>query len=77
MIPGAQPDSMQHMFDGFAEALHKSTTKTVTVADRERASEATEAARFYSILFASSVDVIQDDGTVVETIIPATINPNF
>lgn len=69
------PAGMQVYFQGLTKALNDS--KSLTGTERERATEAADAARFYSILFASSVDIIQEDGTTAATIVPATINPLF
>ena len=79
-IPNVHPatPNMAELLDGFAKkALNESNSKSLTGTERERASEAADVSRFYSILFASSIDIIQDDGTTATSILPATIHPLF
>ncbi|KAI2501611.1 hypothetical protein MHU86_12882 [Fragilaria crotonensis] len=54
----------------------QSTSKSLGI-ERERASEAADATRFYQLLFASAVDIIQEDGTTASIIMPAKIHPLF
>jgi hypothetical protein len=71
------PDRTEAMLNGIAKAFSDSTNKYQTSADREREKDADEVARQYSLLFASTIDIVQDDGTTVSSILPATINPIF
>ena len=75
-VPAVDSNGMS-FFEGFAKALQESTAKSLTGTERERASEASETAGFYSILWASSVNVIQEDGTTMATIVPAKLNKQF
>ena len=66
------------MLNGIAKAFSDSTNRYQTSADRKREKDAGKVARQYSsLLFASTIDIIQDDGTTVPSILPATINPMF
>jgi hypothetical protein len=75
--PIQSDNGMKAMIEGFAKAINDSAAKSLTGSERERAREAAEVARFYSILFASTIDIIQDDGTTATSILPATIHPLF
>ncbi|KAI2504002.1 hypothetical protein MHU86_10435 [Fragilaria crotonensis] len=67
------------------QPLFRASTQTPNIqpqpsqarSERERAREAAEVAQFYSILFASTIDIVQDDGTTATSILPATIHPLF
>jgi hypothetical protein len=75
--PAAVDQTGMSFFEGFAKALSESTSKSLTGTERERASEAADATRFYQLLFASAVDIIQEDGTTASIIMPAKIHPLF
>ena len=75
--PPASDHGMAALIDGFAKAINDSASKSLTGSERERAKEAADVSRFYSILFASTIDITQDDGTTATTVLPATVHPLF
>lgn len=75
--PHSVVSDMSTMIEGFAKAITDSTSKNLTGSERERITEALEAQQFYELLFASSNDTIQHNGTTVTTFSKATINPLF
>ena len=68
---------MAALIDGFARAINKSSAEITTSTEREKAKEADAISRFYTLLFASEEVTIQEDGTSVTKVVPATINPLF
>jgi hypothetical protein len=68
---------MAALIDGFAKATNDSAAKSLMGTERERTNKAAEVSRFYSILFASSREIIQEDGSTSTMIVPATIHPLF
>ncbi len=68
---------MAALIDSFAKAINDSVAKSLNGSERERVREAADVSQFYSILFALSIKVIQDDGTTATSTLPATINPLF
>jgi hypothetical protein len=75
--PHSVVSDMSTMIEGFAKAITDSTSKNLTGNEKERITEALEAQQFYELLFASSNDTIQPNGTTVQTFIKATVNPLF
>ena len=75
--PTAPLDAYKELISEFTKAITDSTGKSVTATERERANEAADVTLLYQLLFASSRDVIQDDGTTVESLVPATIHSLF
>jgi len=66
------------ILESFTKAITDSSAKgSLTSAERERASEATEVQAFYEILFASCQDRIADDGSTYQVFIKANLNPQF
>ena len=66
------------LIESFAKVISDSSAKgSLTSAERERASEATEVQAFYEILFASCQDRIAEDGSTYQVFIKANLNPQF
>jgi hypothetical protein len=66
------------LIEGFAKAITDSSAKgSLTSAERERASEATETKAFYEILFASCHETLAEDGSTHKVFVKATLNPQF
>lgn len=71
------PSEMNVLLEGLAKAINDSSSKTLTGTEREKASEADDAKRFYGILFGSVRDVIGEDGSQTKMFVHATIQPLF
>lgn len=76
-IPSPADSGISALLDGLAKAISESSSKTLTGTEREKASEAEDTKRFYSILFGSIRDVINEDGLASPTFVHATIHPLF
>jgi hypothetical protein len=76
-IPTTTDPGITALLDGLAKAISDSSSKTLTGTEREKASEAEDAKRFYSILFGRVCDVTDEDGTKSPTFIHAPIHPLF
>ena len=68
---------MNVLLEGLAKAISDSSSKTLTGTEREKASEAEDAKRFYGILFGSVRDVFGEDGTASKMFVHATLHPLF
>jgi hypothetical protein len=68
---------MAALINGFAKTINDSAAKSLTGSERERARGAVEVSRFFSILFAATIDIVQDDGIAATSILLATIHPLF
>ncbi|KAI2496454.1 hypothetical protein MHU86_18038 [Fragilaria crotonensis] len=71
------PTGISTLLEGLAKAISESSSKTLTGTEREKASEAEDAKRFYSILFASIKDTIDEDGIPTKSFVKAKIHPLF
>ncbi|KAI2510841.1 hypothetical protein MHU86_3627 [Fragilaria crotonensis] len=72
------PTGLLALLDGLAKAISESSSKTLTGIEREKASEAEDAMRFYSILFATIQDIQdEDNGVSAKTFVKAKIHPLF
>ncbi|KAI2511824.1 hypothetical protein MHU86_2556 [Fragilaria crotonensis] len=76
-IPSPADSGISALLDGLAKAISDTSSKTLTGTERDKASEAEDAKRFYSILFGSVHQTIQEDGTYIPTFAQATIHPLF
>jgi hypothetical protein len=69
---------MTTLIEGFTKAITESSAKgSLTSAERERASEATDTKAFYEILFASCHETLADNGSTHKVFVKATLNPHF
>ena len=76
--PTAPTSDLSMILDSFTKAFTESATKnSLTSAERERATEASETKAFYEILFASCHESIADDGSTHKIFAKATLNPQF
>lgn len=67
---------MTTLIEGFTKAITESSAKgSLTSAERERASEATDTKAFYEILFALCHETIADNGSTHKVFVKATLNP--
>ena len=73
--PTAPMDAYKELISEFTKAISEWAGKSVTATERERANEVADVTSFYQLLFDSSRDVIQDDGTTVASLVPTTIHP--
>lgn len=76
-IPSPADPGISALLDGLAKAISDSSSKTLTGTEREKASEAEDTKRFYSILFGSIRDVVNEDGIASPTFVHARIHPLF
>lgn len=76
-IPDPANSNISALLDGLAKAISESSSKTLTGTEREKMSEAADAERFYSIMFASLRDAIDEDGKPTKTFVKAKIQPMF
>lgn len=76
-IPSPADHGISVLLDGLAKAISDSSSKTLTGAEREKASEAEDAKRFYSILFGSIQTVVNEDGTPHQEFAKAVLHPLF
>ncbi|KAI2500150.1 hypothetical protein MHU86_14356 [Fragilaria crotonensis] len=65
--PNESPNMVTTLLKGLTTAITDNSTKTMTSTEREHAKEATEHQHFYEILFASTIEVSNDDGTKPST----------
>jgi hypothetical protein len=72
------PNDLTTILESFTKAITDSSAKgSLTSAERERASEATETKAFYEILFASVYETLAEDGSTHKVFVKATLNPQF
>jgi hypothetical protein len=65
------------ILEGLTAALTESTAKTMTGTEREQAKEATDVKAFYEILFATTTEQTDSQGTTLKQFHKATLNPGF
>jgi hypothetical protein len=71
-------EGISELLTGLAKAITESSSKTLTGTEREKASEAADAERFYGILFGSLRDTVDEDGLFpTKSFVKATIHPLF
>ena len=75
--PLSDRGSISDLLDGLAKAITSSSTKVLTGTERDKVSEAEDATRFYSILFGSVHQVIEEDESFTPTFVQATLHNMF
>ena len=66
------------LFEGLKDCINSTKATTIlTGVEREKQSEAEDAERFYSILFASVRDAIDEDGKPTKIFVKAKLQPQF
>ena len=71
------PNMVTTLLQGLTTAITDNSSKTMTSTEREHAKEATEHQHFYEILFASTVETTNDEGTKTKYFKKATVDPMF
>jgi hypothetical protein len=71
------PNMVTTLLQGLTTAITDNSTKTMTSTEREHAKEAQEHQHFYEILFASTIEITNDDGTKTKHFKKATVDPMF